>query len=110
MSISTMVRCSTCQCPSERLTVHPGSYGSLPLPVVWAASQLAYEIESCPDIFHRLLYQEKLDKSRYAAFFYACVSVLTSFHMLESSWPSSSMRRQTRSSSWATPLLPSTQS
>ncbi|TFK94025.1 PLP-dependent transferase [Polyporus arcularius HHB13444] len=48
----------------EYINLNHGSYGSLPLPVVWAASQLAYEIESCPDVFHRLLYQDKLIKSR----------------------------------------------
>ncbi|RPD59984.1 PLP-dependent transferase [Lentinus tigrinus ALCF2SS1-7] len=49
---------------NDYINLNHGSYGSLPLPVVWASSQLAYEIESCPDIFHRLQYFEKLNKSR----------------------------------------------
>ena len=44
-----------------------GSYGSLPLPVIFAATRMGYEIERNPDLFHRLTFKPLLDKSRYVA-------------------------------------------
>ena len=42
-----------------------GSYGSLPLPVIYAANNLVYEIERNPDLFHRITYKPRLDQARY---------------------------------------------
>ena len=37
-----------------------GSYGTTPKPVLEAVIELTLEIESNPDLFHRLSYQERL--------------------------------------------------
>ena len=42
-----------------------GSYGSIPLPVTFAATELALEIERNPDKFMRLTMKPMLDKARY---------------------------------------------
>ena len=37
-----------------------GSYGTTPKPVLEAGNELTLEIESNPDLFHRLTYQKRL--------------------------------------------------
>ena len=41
-----------------------GSYGSIPLPVTFAATELAREIERNPDKFLRISHKPMLDKAR----------------------------------------------
>ncbi|KAF8815672.1 PLP-dependent transferase [Phlegmacium glaucopus] len=41
-----------------------GSYGTTPKPVIEATNKLSAEIESNPDLFHRLTYQERLIEVR----------------------------------------------
>ncbi|KAI0710254.1 PLP-dependent transferase [Earliella scabrosa] len=48
------------------VNLNHGSYGSLPLPVIHAATKLAYEIERNPDDFYRLESRALLTKSRAA--------------------------------------------
>ncbi|RPD74708.1 PLP-dependent transferase [Lentinus tigrinus ALCF2SS1-7] len=48
------------------VNLNHGSYGSIPLPVIYAANLLAYEIDSNPDIFNRVAYKPRLVKSREA--------------------------------------------
>ncbi|KAI0368661.1 PLP-dependent transferase [Pilatotrama ljubarskyi] len=48
----------------DYVNLNHGSYGSLPLPVIFATARLAYEIERNPDKFHRLTYKPMLDKAR----------------------------------------------
>ncbi|KAI0787793.1 PLP-dependent transferase [Fomes fomentarius] len=48
------------------VNLNHGSYGSLPLPVLYAANKLAYEVEFCPDRFHRLAYKPQLINTRAA--------------------------------------------
>ncbi len=57
---STCLRISIAQ----SLISFAGSYGSLPLPVLYAANKLAYEVEFCPDRFHRLVYKPQLVNTR----------------------------------------------
>ncbi|KAH9902931.1 PLP-dependent transferase [Cubamyces lactineus] len=46
------------------VNLNHGSYGSLPLPVLFSAAQMGYEIERNPDLFHRLKVKPLLDKAR----------------------------------------------
>ncbi|RDX57398.1 PLP-dependent transferase [Lentinus brumalis] len=48
------------------VNLNHGSYGSIPLPVIYAANQLAYEIDANPDVFNRVAYKPRLAKSREA--------------------------------------------
>jgi hercynylcysteine S-oxide lyase len=41
-----------------------GSYGTTPKPVLEAVKELTLEIESNPDLFHRLTYQKRLNAVR----------------------------------------------
>ncbi|RPD59986.1 PLP-dependent transferase [Lentinus tigrinus ALCF2SS1-7] len=50
----------------DYVNLNHGSYGSLPLPLIFAVNKWNYEIERNPDVFHRLTYQSLLDKSRAA--------------------------------------------
>ena len=43
-----------------------GSYGAAPRPVLEAINELSIEIESKPDLFHRLTYQKRLIDVRQA--------------------------------------------
>ncbi|OSD06472.1 PLP-dependent transferase [Trametes coccinea BRFM310] len=48
----------------DYVNLNNGSYGTPPLPVLFAVQRLGYEIERNPDRFHRLTYQPRLDKAR----------------------------------------------
>ncbi|KAI0775301.1 PLP-dependent transferase [Trametes elegans] len=48
----------------DYVNLNHGSYGSVPLPVLYAATRKWYEIERNPDKFHRLTYQDGLNKAR----------------------------------------------
>ncbi|KAI0649148.1 PLP-dependent transferase [Trametes meyenii] len=48
----------------DYVNLNHGSYGSLPRPVIFAATELAYKIERNPDLFHRIEYFGGLNKSR----------------------------------------------
>ncbi|KAI0635824.1 PLP-dependent transferase [Trametes polyzona] len=48
----------------DYVNLNNGSYGSPPLPVVYAATRLGYEIEGNPDRFHRLKLAPLLTKAR----------------------------------------------
>ncbi|KAI9057288.1 PLP-dependent transferase [Trametes sanguinea] len=48
----------------DYVNLNNGSYGTPPLPVLFAIQRLGYEIERNPDRFHRLTYQPRLDKAR----------------------------------------------
>ncbi|KAI0635825.1 PLP-dependent transferase [Trametes polyzona] len=48
----------------DYVNLNNGSYGSQPLPVVFAATRLAHEIERNPDKFQRLMFQPILVKTR----------------------------------------------
>ncbi|KAI0833344.1 PLP-dependent transferase [Trametes gibbosa] len=48
----------------DYVNLNNGSYGSQPLPVLYAASKLGYEIERYPDRFHRIGYKPLLVKAR----------------------------------------------
>ena len=41
-----------------------GSYGTTPRPVIEAINELTLEIESNPDLFHRMTYQKRLIGAR----------------------------------------------
>ena len=41
-----------------------GSYGTTPKPVLEACNELTLEIESNPDLFHRMTYQKRLIGAR----------------------------------------------
>jgi len=44
----------------EYINLNNGSYGTTPKPVLEACNELTLEIESNPDLFHRLTYQKRL--------------------------------------------------
>ncbi|KAI0326635.1 PLP-dependent transferase [Cubamyces sp. BRFM 1775] len=46
------------------VNLNHGSYGSLPLPVLFTATQMGYEIERNPDLFHRFKVKPLLDRAR----------------------------------------------
>ncbi|KAI0749409.1 PLP-dependent transferase [Daedaleopsis nitida] len=48
------------------VNLNHGSYGSLPLPVMYAVNKLSYEVESNPDQFNRFTFRPLLNKSREA--------------------------------------------
>ncbi|KAI8971277.1 PLP-dependent transferase [Trametes punicea] len=48
----------------DYVNLNPGSWGTLPLPVLFAATRLAYEIERIPDKLHWVKFQPLLNKAR----------------------------------------------
>ncbi|TBU55573.1 PLP-dependent transferase [Dichomitus squalens] len=50
----------------DYVNLNHGSYGSLPLPLIFKINELSYEIERNPDKFHRLTFRPEVERSREA--------------------------------------------